>query len=217
MNLQSPLPGIPGPAPASGWARRSPTKEELTPTGTHTCCHCCSQMVQSQYSGGRQLLGAQRERSGRAGLLYPLLDPRASPVPQRSPCPSGKSLACTKSGFRTSKHIYISANSTTRLTCRPEGNQLTEQPWIWTAGPEPHHPLHQDGFTLRGGGTYSKSSRDRGQPRGRWEAQKSCTNWRLYRLSATDMGSLRHTSVGTGYMGLQLNRKEDGSSREAFL
>lgn len=76
-------------------------------------------------------------------------------------------------------------------------------------------PLHQDSFTLSGGGTYSRSSRDRGQPRGRWEAQKSCTSWRLYRLSATDMGSLRHTSVGTGYMGLQLNGKEDGSSREA--
>lgn len=83
--------------------------------------------------------------------------------------------------------------------------------------PRVSHQHHQDSVTFRGGGTYSKSSRDKGQPRGRWEAQKSCTSWRLYRLSATDMGSLRHTSVETEYMGLQLNGKEDGSSQEALL
>lgn len=108
-----------------GGQEEPPWKRKSTPMRTHTCSRCCSEMVKSQYPGGRQLLDAKRKRSGRARLLYPLPDPKANPRPQGSPCPSGKSFACTKSGFRTSKHIYISANSTTRLTCRPEGGQLT--------------------------------------------------------------------------------------------
>lgn len=86
-----------------------------------------------------------------------------------------------------------------------------------TPGPRrpPWARRSQDGLTLSGGGTYSKSSRDRGQPRGRREAQKSCTSWRLYRLSATDMGSFKQTSVGTGGVGPRLYKEENAGPREA--
>lgn len=93
-------------------------------------------MVQSQYSGGRQLIGAQRERSGRAGLLYPLLDPKASPVPGLT-MSIRQVFGLHKIRLQNLKaHIHLSQQHH-QIDLRARNNQLTltEQPWIWTSGP----------------------------------------------------------------------------------
>lgn len=182
--------------PAGQTWRRPPTCQRLARCGDRTYCRCCSEVGRPQCPGGRQLQYTEEVQLGFGSPTHPPIRP---PGPQGLTMTIGQVLHLHEVGL---EHLK------THEQLGQQHHQVDLEVGGWvsrrdTPGPRclrrPRRP--QDGLTLSGGGTYSKSSRDRGQPRGRREAQKSCTSWRLYRLSATDMGSFKQTSVGTGGVG----------------